>query len=161
MDASPNNDALPARGSAGPPYVGGLLRLCWRRVRDRMHEEIRAAGFTDLLDAHLPVFSYPLPDGVRPSDLARRMGMSRQAINHLVSQMENLGYLERRAVKRGERRLIYLTDRGWEVGEAIFACLRDVEAEWAAEVGHERFTVFMAVLRTLALPEPPAPSTGT
>ena len=133
-----------------PPYVGALLRLCWRRVRDRLHATIRAAGFTDLQDAHLAIFSYPLPDGVRPSDLARTLGMSRQATNHLIGQMETLGYLERRRTASSERRLVHLTGRGWQVAEAIFACLQSLEAEWSAELGHERFADFMATLRSLS-----------
>lgn len=149
-------------GESGPPYVGALLRLCWRRVRDRIQDVIRAQGFTDLNEAHFAVFSYPLPEAVRPSELARRMGMSRQAANHLIRQMEALGYLERRSGAGGERRLVYLTERGSKVGDAIFACLQDLEAEWAEEIGPERFADFMAVLRTLALAEPPAllPETG-
>ncbi len=161
MDASKN--ARPRRAGAdaegGPPFVGALLRLCWRRVRDRMHEAIRAAGFTDLQDAHLPVFSYPLPDGVRPSELARRIGMSRQATNYLVVQMEALGYLERRATEGdGDRRLVHLTKRGWQVGEVIFVCLRDLQAEWAEQIGPERFDDFMDVLQSLAAEEQHAPS---
>ncbi len=113
----------------------------------------RAAGFTDLQDPHLPVFSYPLPDGVRPSELARRIGMSRQATNYLITQMEALGYVERRAAEGGDRRLVHLTERGWQVGEVIFACLRDLQAEWAEEIGRERFGDFMDVLRRLAARE--------
>src|SRR3712207_6335503 len=127
-----------AGGEGGPPFVGALLRQCWRRARERMHQAIRAAGFDDLQDAHLAVFTYPLPDGVRPSDLARRIGMSPQATNYLIAQVEALGYLERRAPEGSDRRLVYLTERGWRVGETIFACLRDVQAEWAEEIGRER-----------------------
>lgn len=98
----------------------------------------------------MQVFSYPPPDGIRPSDLARRLNISRQAANHVIAQMEALGYLERRAAAAGKRRLVYLTARGWSVGDAIFACLKDLEAEWAREVGRARFADFMAVLCTLA-----------
>ncbi|GGC57159.1 hypothetical protein GCM10011504_39380 [Siccirubricoccus deserti] len=119
-----------------------------------MHEAVRVAGFTDLQDPHLSVFSYPLPDGVRPSALAHRIGMSRQATNYLITQMEALGYLERRATEGGgERRLVHLTERGWQVGEVIFACLRDLQAEWAEAIGPERFDDFMDVLRRLAADE--------
>lgn len=157
MDAS--HISAPAHSSAsnptkpGPPYVGALLRLCWRRVRDRIHEAVRAEGFTDLQDAHLAVFSYPLPDGVRPSELARRIGMSRQAANHLIGQMESLGYLERRGALAGERRLVHLTERGWKVAEVIFECLQKLQDEWALELGRDRFADFITVLRTLALGE--------
>ncbi|NBJ11271.1 MarR family winged helix-turn-helix transcriptional regulator [Microvirga arsenatis] len=137
-----------------PPFVGALLRQCWRRARDRIQEAIRAAGFDDLQEAHLAVFTYPLPDGVRPADLARRMGMSPQATNYLIAQVEALGYLERRASEGSERRLVYMTERGWQVGETIFASLRELQAEWADEVGQKRFADFMAVLRRLAAEEP-------
>jgi DNA-binding MarR family transcriptional regulator len=147
------NEAELAEGS-GPPFVGALLRQCWRRVRDRIQDAIRAAGFDDLQEAHLAVFTYPLPDGVRPADLARRMGMTPQATNYLIAQVEALGYLERRAAKDSDRRLVYLTERGWQVGETIFACLRELQAEWAAEVGQKRFAEFMDVLRRLAAEEP-------
>lgn len=138
---------------SGPPFVGALLRHCWKRVRGRIREAVHAAGFRDLQDAHLAVFSYPLPDGVRPSELARRLDASRQAANHLIGQMEALGYLERRGTG-GNRRLVHLTERGWRVGDAIFACLRELEADWAREIGQERFSEFMDVLRHLAAEEP-------
>ena len=138
-----------------PPFVGALLRQCWRKVRDRIQEAIQAAGFEDLQEAHLAVFTYPLPDGVRPSDLARRMAMSPQATNYLIAQVEALGYLERRAPEGSDRRLVYLTERGWRVAETIFVCLRELEAEWADKVGQARFADFMDVLRRLAAEEPP------
>jgi DNA-binding MarR family transcriptional regulator len=134
----------------GPPFFGALLRLCWQRVRAHMHEAIRAHGFTDLQEAHFAIFSYPLPNGVRPSDLARQLRMSRQATNYLVGQMEVLGYLERRVGPEGDRRLVYLTERGSQVAEVIYACLRELQTQWADEVGRDRFDAFLGVLRLLA-----------
>ena len=71
-------------------------------------------------------------------------------MNYLVAQLEELGYIERRAPDGGDRRLVYLTARGWQVGETIFACLRELEAEWADEIGHARFDTFLEVLRQLS-----------
>lgn len=137
-------------------YVGALLRLAWQRVRARLNAAVRAAGFDDLNETHMLVFSYPPADGVRSSELARRLGMSRQAANHIIGQMEAMGYLKRRAAAGGERRLVYMTARAWRVAEVIFACLRDIEAEWAREIGARRFGDFMAVLRQLAAGAEPA-----
>ena len=52
-------------------------------------------------------------------------------------QLEGLGYVERRTVEAGDadRRLVYLTDNGWQIAEAIFGCLRRLQEEWAQEVG--------------------------
>jgi DNA-binding MarR family transcriptional regulator len=135
---------------AKPPFIGALLRLTWQRVRARMHQAILEAGFTDLQEAHFAVFSYPLPHGVRPSELARKMRMSRQATNYLIVQLEALGYLERRAPQGSDRRQVYLSERGQKVGETIHACLRELQAEWSKEVGSDEFKRFMDVLRQLS-----------
>lgn len=133
-----------------PPFFGALLRLAWQDVRDLMHQAIHEAGFTDFQDAHFAVFSYPLPDGIRPSELARQKKMSRQAVNYLIVQLEELGYVERRAPEGSDRRLIYLSPRGRQVAEVIFAFLRRLQAQWADEIGHERFDIFLGVLKQLA-----------
>ena len=134
----------------GPPYVGALLRQCLEHVRARMEADIKAAGFTDLQPAHLAVFSFPPPDGMRPSDLARRIRMSRQATNHIIGQLEALGYLERRATRKSERRRIYLTPRTWGMVKVVHATLLEVQGEWAAEIGPDRFGDFMTTLRRFA-----------
>lgn len=133
-----------------PPFFGALLRITWQHVRNQMHKAIHDAGFTDFQDAHFAVFSYPLPDGVRPSELARQKRMSRQAINYLLIQLEELGYIERRSPEGSDRRLIYLSARGWQLVETIFTCLRRLHAEWAAEIGEERFNAFLDVLKQLS-----------
>ena len=134
----------------GPPFIGGLLRIVLQHVHDRMLQAVHDAGFTDFQKEYFAVFSYPLPDGVRPSDLAREKRMSRQALNHLLGRLTELGYVERRASSGNERRLIYLSPRGREVAETIFACLRQMHREWAQEVGQERFDGFLDVLRQLS-----------
>jgi hypothetical protein len=65
----------------GQPFFGALLRMTWERVRDQVSHAIHYAGFSNLQEAHFPVFTYPVPDGVRPSELARQKRMSRQAMN--------------------------------------------------------------------------------
>ena len=135
----------------GPPYIGALLRLGRQRVRARLNAAIVTAGFDDLHETHFPFFSYPAPDAIRPADIARRLDMSRQATNHLLGQLETLGYIERRAPEGTDRRLVYLSPRGWRVCETIFACLRDIHAELARDIGQQRFADFMAVLRQIAL----------
>jgi DNA-binding MarR family transcriptional regulator len=139
-----------AMGDEGPPYVGALLRQCLEHVRARMEADIKAAGFTDLQSAHLAVFSFPPPEGMRPSDLARRLRMSRQATNHIIGHLEALGYLERRAERKGERRRIYLTPRTWGMVKVVHATLLEIQAEWAADIGPDRFSDFMTTLRRFA-----------
>src|SRR5664279_246449 len=77
------------------PLLGALLRMPLDAVRQRMLDDLHAAGFTDLVPAHSAVLRYPGPQGRRPSDVAAEAGMSRQAMNYLLGELEQLGYLER------------------------------------------------------------------
>lgn len=133
-----------------PPTFGALMRITWQHVRSQLLGAIHEAGYTNFQDAHFAVFSYPLPDGVRPSELARQKKMSRQAVNYLLGQLEGLGYVERRPSETVEQRLVYLTPAGQEIAEAIFNCLEKLQKEWSADVGPERFAIFLEVLKSFA-----------
>jgi DNA-binding MarR family transcriptional regulator len=128
------------------------MRITWQHVRQQLLKAIHEAGFPEFQDAHFAVFSFPLPDGVRPSEIARQKNTSRQAINYLLVQLEGLGYVERRTVSEGDadRRLVYMTDQGYQIADAIHACLQRLHGEWSKEVGEERFEVFVDVLKQLA-----------
>ena len=47
-------------------------------------------GFTDLVAAHVDVWRYPGPENQRPSDLATKTRMTKQALNYLLGQLEEL-----------------------------------------------------------------------
>src|SRR5262245_32230399 len=86
-----------AAGEAfGPPLIGALLRMPLQVVQGRMLDRLHEHGFTDLEAAHLNVFQYPGPQGARPTELAARLRMSKQALHYLLGQLERRGYLERR-----------------------------------------------------------------
>jgi DNA-binding MarR family transcriptional regulator len=140
-----------AKNARQPPYIGALLRMSYQVTRQRQLEAQRQHGHTDLNQALLSVLVYPAPDGVRPSDLADRTFMTKQAMNHLLGQLEALGYVERRAEKGRNRRLVYLTRRGWDVFETQWAAMQDLEREWAIVLGKKRFNELLSSLRELAV----------
>jgi hypothetical protein len=76
-----------------PPAIGALLRLAWQGVRERIYEGVLQAGYTDLSRAHVLLFRWPTIDGLRPSELAARNQLSRQAVNDLLSDLEKRGFL--------------------------------------------------------------------
>ena len=142
--------SIPRRAAARTKLlIGGSLRLAWQQVRRRMARDIVAAGFADLQDAHLSVFHHPGPDGLRPSALGRQLRMSRQATNHLIKQLEALGYLERRSSADGERRRIHLTRRGRRLMKTITESVRRFERQVERQVGRARFAAFFDVLNTI------------
>jgi DNA-binding MarR family transcriptional regulator len=124
----------------GPPLIGRLLRVPWETVQKRMLEGLHGRGFTDIHPAHLNVLQYPGPQNIRPLDLAARTRMSKQALNHLLGQMEHLGYLTRRIDPDDHRHTrVDLTPRGEEVIHAIREILTELEDEWAQRIGPRRF----------------------
>lgn len=134
----------------GPPLLGALLRLPWQAIQQQILERLHEHGFDDLDPAHLTVFNYPGPQGTRPSELAARLRISKQALNYLLGQLEHLNYLERRPDPDDQRsKRIALTPRGLAAGHMIRAAVRQLEAEWARELGTERFTELHQLLTDL------------
>jgi DNA-binding MarR family transcriptional regulator len=127
--------------------MGALLRVPLETVRRHMLERLHEHGFTDLEMAHLNVLQYPGPQGARPSDLAARLRMSKQALNYLLGELERLGYLERRPDPDDLRsKRIALTARGTSIIPVIRAAVGEVEAAWAEQLGAKRFAQLRRLL---------------
>jgi DNA-binding MarR family transcriptional regulator len=126
------------------------LRVPFEAVRERMLAGLHARGFTDLTAAHLNVLQYPGPHKVRPSELAARTGMTKQALNYLLGQMEHRGYLRRRDDAGDQRsKHIHLTARGHRAVDAIREIVAEVEGEWAQQLGPARFADLRRLLTDL------------
>ena len=120
----------------GPPLLGALLRMPLDAVVARILAGLHAAGFSDLVAAHFPVLRYPGPQKRRPSELAAAAGMSKQAMNYLLGQMQQLGYLTRDEDPDDQRfKRVRLTERGHAAAQAIRAIVADIEAELEQELG--------------------------
>ena len=129
------------------PLIGALLRVPWEAVRARMLTRLRESGFDDFEPAHFTVFRYPSPDGARPSELAADLGISKQALNYLLRELERLGYLERRPDPddlRGKR--VSVTPRGQAAIKVIRAAVAELEQEWAERLGARRFAQLRSLL---------------
>ena len=133
-----------------PPLLGALLRMPVDAIRHRMLVDLHAAGFTDVVPAHFDVLRYPGPDGRRPSDVAAEAGITKQAMNYLLGQLEQLGYLVREddAADRRSRR-IHLTARGKAVRRRLRTTVGAIEAELEAELGRAEVARLKALLGRL------------
>jgi len=131
------------------PYIGALLRLAHQEARSRILQALAERGLGDINQAHFGLFQYPLVDGMRPGDVAKRLGMSKQAMNHLLGQLERLGYLRRRRERGNGHAAVCLTERGWLVLESNVATMRRLEAEWRRRLGKQRFGDLKAALQEL------------
>jgi DNA-binding MarR family transcriptional regulator len=127
--------------------IGALLRVPSQAIHRRILKELNAAGFDELRMAHIPVLQYPGPDGVSPSILAERAGMSKQAMNQLLKSLEGCGYIIRSdAPSEGRSRVVHLTKRGHAAFSAIYNILGQVESEWSDELGSVQFAQLKKLL---------------
>ena len=137
----------------GPPLIGALLRMPWEAVQRRMLQRLHERGFHDLDAAHLNVFQYPGPQGARPSELATRLRISKQALNYLLGELERLGYLERRPDPDDRRsKRLALTRRGVAAIGVIREAVGEMETAWSEQLGPRRFAQLRSLLLELNQP---------
>ncbi len=130
------------------PYIGALMRIGLETARARILAALAGAGLGDISLTQLGLFQYPPIDGMRPSDVAKRLRISKQALNHVLGQLERLGYLERRS-DAGRQTTLHYTERGWRVLDVSVATMQHLEADWTARIGERRFAEFKATLKEL------------
>src|SRR3712207_644399 len=113
-----------------------LLQCCLDEMVARLHARLDAAGFGDIHPAHGVVFDHIGVSGARLTELARRVGMSKQMMLYLVDPLERGGYVERQVDPTDARaKILRLTERGWRAVHLAEAALRQTEEEFARLIG--------------------------
>ena len=126
------------------------MRLPWEKVQRHMLDRLHEHGFEDFDAAHLIVFQYPGPQGARPSELAARLRITKQALNYLLGQLEARGYLGRRPDPDDQRsKRIVLEQRGVDAIAVIRDAVEEMERAWAKELGKRRFDELKRLLAEL------------
>src|SRR3569832_2468376 len=104
-----------------------LFFFFFQAIHHRIIQVLNAAGFEELREPHMAVLRFPGPDGVRPSVLAERVGMSKQAMNQLLRSLEGFGYIARSdAPDEGRARIIRFTERGRTANAKLHELLREI-----------------------------------
>jgi DNA-binding MarR family transcriptional regulator len=114
------------------------IRRLHHAIRAEIVEEVRARGFDDITPSHIYIFQTPGPDGVRPTELARRTLMTKQSMNHLLASLEANGYLDRvDGDGDGRARVLRLTPKGRRLTAAIQEIATEIERRWADHLGRD------------------------
>jgi DNA-binding MarR family transcriptional regulator len=140
-----------------PPGFLLPLRLFigFRQLIDALHAELAREGHPDARPLHGFVFQAIGRDGTTAVELARRLGVSKQAAGKTVDGLERLGYVERATDPADARRkLIRLTDRGVDMLARSARIFDELRAEWAAQIGPDRLRALEADLATVTGAEP-------
>ena len=76
--------------------------------------------------------------------------MSKQAMNYLLGQLEQLGYVTRAVDPDDVRsRRVYATERGMSTVTTIRAAVTEVERDWEARLGSEDWHELKRILTRL------------
>jgi DNA-binding MarR family transcriptional regulator len=132
------------------PYVGALLGVVWQWVRDQLYVGVVAAGYDDLNAAHVGLWRYPGLEGLRPSQLADRRGITKQSVNDLLGYLEQHGYLLRVPDSAdGRARVIRLTPKGWRLQKTIYAEAASAQQRIEEILGPRRYAQLHGSLELL------------
>jgi DNA-binding MarR family transcriptional regulator len=120
--------------------IGQLLVRLLRQFRTELFAPAAEHGYLDLREPHLHIFGNLGIDGVRLTELAARAQLSLATTSELVSQLERLGYLERRPHPAdGRAKLIFPTRRGRQALDDAGDRVAQIEQHWAQLLGPTRF----------------------
>jgi DNA-binding MarR family transcriptional regulator len=113
-------------------------RFCWldEGLQARLHD----LGWPDVSRPQSMVMTNIVSGIVRPSDIARNLGVSRQAIHSTINQMVKLGIV-RLDVDPEDRRhmIVSLTETGARMRKDAQRAMDALTAQIAARIGQDRF----------------------
>ncbi|GCE29149.1 hypothetical protein KDA_46330 [Dictyobacter alpinus] len=147
-EVSPNQDLVQRRQE-------NIGRYFWRAHRAFVAISVRklaAHGHPGLSMAHTTLLPHIDTGGTRITVLAKRMGVTKQAVGHLVADLVEKGYListtdptDRRAV------LVTFTDLGWRFLQNAYEIKGEIETEFIDILGQERFDQLRDTLTDLLI----------
>lgn len=135
--------------AAAEPHIGVLLDAVAEAVRARFAAE----DGSGLRQSHYRLLSRVPADGTTITDLAARLGMTKQAGGQFVGFLVGTGHLRVEPDPADRRvRMVRRTPLGVSaVAEATARFLR-LEREWAQRVGPSRYTAMREVLIEITRP---------
>jgi DNA-binding MarR family transcriptional regulator len=120
-------------------------RFCWldEGLQARLHDH----GWPDVNRPQSMVMTNIVSGIVRPSDIARNLGISRQAIHSTINQMVGLGIVQLDVDPADRRHMIAsLTDLGARMRKDAQRSMDELTAQIAAKLGQDKFDALLAAL---------------
>lgn len=140
-----------------PKYSENLAQMLMRAflwVDEGLQNRLQSRGWPHLSRAQSLVF-VNIGEGVlRPSDIAQKMGVTRQAVHQTINELVQSGFVSLENDPNDKRaKIVSFTEVGFNLASDALKSLREVEAELAARLGEQ----LVAQLREALLKEWGAP----
>jgi DNA-binding MarR family transcriptional regulator len=124
---------------SNPIPLARLMAMAFRYLIDQLHERLAQHGYRDIP----PTFGFVLVairDAPATSrDLAKNLGVTKQAASKIIEAMEHDGYIKRlEHPDDGRASLVALTRKGRNFLALVEEIYLDIEADWASITGKER-----------------------
>lgn len=128
------------------PHVAVLLA----DTLDLIRQTFRSEDWLNLRTSHFRLLSAVPDDGLSITELAERLGMTKQGCGQLVTTLDVSGHLVV-AVDGSDRRLRIVRRTG--LGDLMVTAVEDrieqIEQGWASQVGPQRYATFRQVMAEL------------
>ncbi len=142
----------------GKPLARLLLdRFRWADLA--LRSRLTALGWREITPAQSLVFASIDLDGTRSSELARRIGVSRQAVHQTIGELVEVGLLKLVAdPSDGRAKLVVVTHEGERNIAAARIAFAEIESELRARIGVQHITAMRSALEAdWGSPEIPPP----
>lgn len=130
--------------------IGRLLLLARRDFISRLAGKMN--GEADMaMHARGRLLPYIDVDGTRSIDLARRMGVTKQAVARMVKELEEEGLLSREADDAdGRAALVKFTEAGLDYMTRMHKCITQIERDYERMFGQEQMKLVRDTLGAIA-----------
>jgi DNA-binding MarR family transcriptional regulator len=137
-----------------PDHIISLLGLVMDGFRRDMHARLTSRGAPaatrGLRASHIRMLSLMPADGMRVTDLAERVGMTKQALGEFANTLESRGLVESLSDPADRRvRILKPTRSGRAAVVAAEKVISAIEAEWQERLGHRKWESLRGILTTL------------
>jgi DNA-binding MarR family transcriptional regulator len=120
----------------------------WKHQFDAAMIEL---GYGYFAEARSQILRYVGPQGTRQSKIVRRMGMTKQAVQQLVDELEADGVVRRASDKNDARgKIVLLAPKGIAALQDANRVKRDLQRRWSQRLGSGNMMTLMRWLEELA-----------
>jgi DNA-binding MarR family transcriptional regulator len=115
-----------------------LLETSRNLRRDAVRRLEERSGFGGFRATHATLLHHVSPEGTRSGDIAASLGVSKQAVSQLVSELEEMEVVERVPDPTdGRAKLVRFTPKGREGALEGLVVMAEIEREISAALGTE------------------------
>src|SRR5690349_20646760 len=124
--------------TSSPKHIGQLLRDSYDLFERELIERTPPLDGNRLRPTHNAVLRYLDRDGTHASELARRAGLTRQALSLIVADLEQLGVVERHDDPNDKRaKIVTYTEQGRAGFDRSRAIIAAIDRDFREAVGDD------------------------